>query len=104
PPRAYHALAYPALLGCALALAVVLVPGLGVLAHGSRRWLDIGPLQLQPSEPAKLAFLLWGAAVLVRRDRALRAWKHLLVPVAPVACPLGRRVMVGPGLGLPPGL
>src|SRR5262249_1467622 len=101
PPRAYHALAYPALLGCALALAVVLVPGLGVLAHGSRRWLDIGPLQLQPSEPAKLAFLLWGAAGLGRRDRAPRAWKHLLGPGAPGACPPGRPIMLGPGPGTP---
>src|SRR5262249_9846753 len=99
PPRAYHGLAYPALLVCVLALAVVLVPGLGVLVHGSRRWIDIGPLQLQPSEPAKLAFLLWGAAVLVRRDRGLGAWKHLLVPLVRVACLVTGLIMLEPDLG-----
>lgn len=99
PPRAYHALAYPALVASVLALAVVLVPGIGVWAHGGRRWIDLGPLQLQPSEPAKLAFVLWGAAVLVRKDRLLQQWKHLLAPLVPMTTLLAGLVMLEPDLG-----
>jgi cell division protein FtsW len=99
PPRVYQALAYPALLVSVLLLTVVLVPGIGLSAHGGRRWLDIGPLQLQPSEPAKMAFVLWGAAVLVRKDRLLAQWKHLLVPLVPVATALAGLVMLEPDLG-----
>jgi cell division protein FtsW len=99
PPRAYHAIAYPALLISVASLAIVLVPGIGVLLNGSRRWIDFGPLQLQPSEPAKLAFALWGAAVLVRKEKVLRAWKHLLVPLVPLACLVCGLVMLEPDLG-----
>lgn len=99
PPRAYHAIAYPALLTSVALLAVVLVPGIGTLLNGSRRWIDFGPLQLQPSEPAKLAFALWGAAMLVRKEKVLRAWKHLLVPLVPLACLVCGLVMLEPDLG-----
>ncbi|MBI3685757.1 MAG: putative lipid II flippase FtsW [Actinobacteria bacterium] len=99
PPRAYHAVAYPALLASVVALTVVLVPGLGVLVGGSRRWIDLGPVQIQPSEPAKLAFVLWGAALLVRKERMLGEWRHLLVPLVPVVAVLCGLVMLEPDLG-----
>ena len=35
--------------------------------NGARRWLGVGPFTFQPSELAKLAFALWGAAFLARR-------------------------------------
>src|SRR5262249_61400277 len=56
-------------------------------------------LQVRRCERAKLAFLLWGAAVLVRRDRVLGAWKHLLVPLVPMACLLTGLIMLEPDLG-----
>ena len=39
-------------------LVAVLVPGIGAQVGGSRRWLDLGPLSLQPGEFAKLATIL----------------------------------------------
>jgi cell division protein FtsW len=41
-----------------LGLVLVLVPGVGVEVGGSRRWLDLGPLQAQPGEFAKLAAIV----------------------------------------------
>lgn len=40
--------------GALLLLALVLVPGLGVTVNGARRWLDLGPMRLQPSDLGKV--------------------------------------------------
>lgn len=51
-------------------LVAVLMPGLGRIVNGSRRWLVIGPFTLQPSEWMKLSMIIYLAAFLVRyRDQ-----------------------------------
>ncbi len=59
------------LVGLAL-LAVVLVPGIGYEVNGARRWVRVGIMNLQVSEPARLCFLIYLAGYLVRRSKALR--------------------------------
>jgi cell division protein FtsW len=72
--------AAPLLLVCALGtLSLVLVGG--KLVSGSQRWLVFGPLQVQPSEIAKLALLVCGAEVLTKRADRLddpRAWRPVI--------------------------
>ena len=48
-------------------LFVVLVPGLGVHAMGSSRWVGVGQFRLQPSELMKLALTLFAADFMARR-------------------------------------
>lgn len=59
--------------GAILLLALVLVPGIGT-SHGwgALRWIDLGPVQFQPSEFAKLAFILAAAHYLSRPAEELR--------------------------------
>ncbi|HTA30897.1 MAG TPA: rod shape-determining protein RodA [Candidatus Cybelea sp.] len=52
-----------------LLLAVYVI---GALHHGARRWIDLGPFNLQPSEFAKIAFILWLAHYLSRPPEELR--------------------------------
>ena len=52
-------------------LIVVLVPGLGHSVNGSTRWLRVGFVNLQVSEPARLCLLIYLAGYLVRRNRSL---------------------------------
>ncbi len=59
------------LLGSMTLLIVVLLPGLGHTVNGSTRWLDIGPLTLQTSEPARLCLLLYLASYVVRHQQEL---------------------------------
>ncbi len=54
-------------------LIVVLVPSLGHAVNGARRWLDVGPVTLQASEPARLCLLLYLAGYAVRRTDELAA-------------------------------
>ncbi len=95
----FRSLAYPALIVTGLGLLMVLVPGLGVSANGATRWVGVGPLVLQPSELAKLALVLWGADLLVRKRRMLLEWRHLLVPLLPVATIICLLIMLQPDLG-----
>ena len=86
------------LLICVLLLIVVLTP-LGSEAGGAQSWLRLGPLSLQPSEPAKLALTLWGSHVLVLKRHQRHQWRPLLVPLVPVAVVIFALVMLQPDLG-----
>jgi cell division protein FtsW len=100
-PRAYRMLAYPVLLIGIATLVAVLVPGIGFGVYGARRWIELGPLQLQPSEFAKVGVLLWGGDLLARKQQlgTLRRARHLFLPLVPgFACVAGL-VMLEPDLG-----
>jgi len=58
--------------GAAMLLAV-LVPGLGHVVNGSRRWLQLGGLSFQVSELARVLTLIYVASYAVRYEEALRA-------------------------------
>ncbi|MBT8107468.1 MAG: putative lipid II flippase FtsW [Gammaproteobacteria bacterium] len=58
-------------LGLAL-LVIVLIPGIGYEVNGARRWVRVGIVNLQVSEPARLCFLMYLAGYLVRRSKDLR--------------------------------
>jgi cell division protein FtsW len=93
PARTYRALGLP-LLVLSVFLLVVL-DGLGLLPgarlgpiHGdvtNNLWLYLGPIELQPSELAKLALALWGASVLAAKGAAIGWWKELRRPLFAVA-------------------
>jgi cell division protein FtsW len=83
-PRHFRMLAYVALLGSVVLLVLTYSP-LGVMVKGNRNWLNFGgPLQLQPSEFAKLALVIWCADLFARKQKLLTQWKHLLIPMVPV--------------------
>ncbi len=65
----------------ALLLILVIIPGIGVSINGSRRWLNIGGLSMQPSEFAKYAMVIFMAGALDRRSEALG---NLFTGVAPL--------------------
>jgi cell division protein FtsW len=74
-PGAMREVAGPAVaLSLFLLLAVLVV---GAEVNGARRWIDFGPLQAQPSELAKLALVLWVAALAARRAGRLGEAREL---------------------------
>ncbi|OEU98141.1 MULTISPECIES: putative lipid II flippase FtsW [Streptomyces] len=102
PVRMHRALAYPLLAGSVFLMCLVQVPGIGQEVNGNQNWIHLGgPFQLQPSEFAKLALVLWGADLLARKGekKMLTQWKHLLVPLVPVAFLLLALIMLGGDMG-----
>ncbi|MCX4535652.1 putative lipid II flippase FtsW [Streptomyces sp. NBC_00841] len=102
PVKLHRALAYPLLMGTVFLMVLVQVPGIGMSVNGNQNWLYLGgPFQLQPSEFGKLALILWGADLLARKQdkRLLTQWKHMLVPLVPVAFMLLGLIMLGGDMG-----
>ena len=99
PPRLFRAFAYPLLIATVLGLVLVLLVGQEI--EGAKRWLDVAGNEVQPSEFAKLALVLWGADLLARKEKLaqLTDWKHLLVPLLPGAAVVCMLVMLGNDLG-----
>ncbi len=82
-----------------LLLLLVLVPGLGTTTNGSTRWIAVGGLfQIQPSEIAKLAIILWLAQAIARDPGALRKGAGL-VPLIGISAAVSALVLAEPDLG-----
>ncbi len=67
-----------------IALMAVLVPGIGAVRWGARRWIDLGlPFGFQPSEFAKVTLCIWTAAYCERNLGRIRTFTHgFLAPLA----------------------
>ncbi len=97
--RVWQRLALPFLILTLTLLAFVLHPGAGVSAYGSSRWLEFGPVTVQPSELAKLALVVFAASVLARKWGKLDQVGHLALPLLPVVILVAGLVMMQPDLG-----
>ncbi len=70
-------------IGNFLLLGLVMVGGRSAL--GAQRWINLGPIQFQPSEPAKLILAICIAALMARRTAA--GWRDMLATIAAVGLP-----------------
>jgi len=71
-----------ALLGASAALLIlVIIPGVGVSINGSRRWLNLFGLSMQPSEFAKYAMVIFMAGALDRKGEKVRSLFGGVVPL-----------------------
>ena len=77
PMRAWQQLAPWLFIAGAVLLVLVLVPGIGRSVNGSRRWLSLAVVNVQPSEFMKLAVVLYAASYAVRRAAFLHAEQPL---------------------------
>ena len=85
--------------GSLVGLVAVRLPGVGVSANGAARWVDVGPLTVQPSEFAKLGTLLIVAVILANRARAPQTLRDLLFPLGALVGLVCALIMIQPDLG-----
>jgi len=81
--RRLRLLAWPLLFVSLALLVLVILPGMESIAprvNGGRRWLNFGPAQVQPSEIAKLAVIIWTAAMAVKKQEKLSSLSRGLLP------------------------
>lgn len=70
--EAWERLGGPLLILGIVLLGIVLIPGVGREVNGSTRWIQLGPVNFQPSELMKLFFIVYMAGYLVRRSPEVR--------------------------------
>lgn len=101
-PATVRLLAWPALAGCILLLIFLLLPFVPASIvrprNGCRGWIDLGAFDLQPSELAKIAFVLVLAEYL-RYSKRHRSWGGLVPPALVTALPVAL-IMLQPDLGM----
>ncbi len=80
-------------------LVLVLVPGIGKEANGSRGWFVIAGFSMQPSELTKIAFAIWGAHLLAARRMERASLREMLIPLVPAAVIALGLIVAQPDLG-----
>jgi cell division protein FtsW len=80
PYRRWEKWSVPLLAVSGVLLLLALHPGIGSVRGGSSRWIEFGPVTIQPSELAKLAIVVFGAMILTRKWRLLDRPLHVVVP------------------------
>lgn len=82
-----------------ISLIVVLIPGIGKEVNGSMRWVSLGIMNVQPSEFAKLATVLYMASYLDRRREEVQSkWSGFIKPLL-VLCLLSALLLLEPDFG-----
>jgi cell division protein FtsW len=83
PYRLWQPFAWPLLVVVMALLVLVILPGTRAIApevNGARRWLTVGPVTLQPSELAKIAVVVWTAALAVKKQGEFSRLSRGLAP------------------------
>lgn len=98
--RIYARLAWPFIGGTLLLLLLLVLPGTESIApvrNGARRWIDLGVL-FQPSELAKLAMVIWTAALAAKKGERIRSLRWGLAAFAVVYLCVALLIMLQPDL------
>ena len=99
----WRQLAWPILLGTLVLLAIPLLPFTHAIApsiNGARRWVDIGPLNFQPSEVARLAVVIWCAMLVSKKGDQVREFKKGVLPFICILGLVSLLILLEPNLSM----
>lgn len=97
--RHWKKLAIPLMLVSFVLLALVFFPELSYSSGGARRWLRFGPVSFQPSEPLKLAFVIYLAAWLDARRKEISSVSYGAIPFALMVGTVSVFLIMQPDIG-----
>lgn len=80
-------------------LMAVLIPHVGKVVYGARRWISLGPLSFQPSELAKFAVLLYAADYMVRKMDVKERFFRAVAPMGVAVAVVGLLLLAEPDMG-----
>lgn len=84
---------------CFILLALVLIPGIGVVRNGSRSWFGIGGFGIQPSEAAKIGLVIFVAKYLSNNYSIMYDIKKGVFPIMTVIIAFFVLIMLEPDFG-----
>jgi cell division protein FtsW len=82
-----------------IALILVLIPGIGHLAGGSRRWIGFGSFKVQSSELAKLGIVIYLAKYLASKQERLKSFFKGIIPPLIILSIIFALILMEPDLG-----
>ena len=80
-------------------LVAVLIPHIGKVVYGARRWIALGPFSFQPSELAKFAVLLYAADYMVRKMEVKERFFRAVLPMGVAVGLVGVLLLAEPDMG-----
>ena len=80
-------------------LIAVLIPHVGMVVNGARRWISFGPINFQPSELAKIAVLLYAADYMVRKMEVKERFFRAVLPMGVAVGVVGSLLLAQPDMG-----
>jgi cell division protein FtsW len=86
-------------LGTLLLLVLVLIPGIGKVVYGARRWISLAGMNFQPSELAKLAIAMYAAGYMVRKMEVKENFLQAVLPMALSLAVVGLLLLAEPDMG-----
>ena len=89
PPRIWRHLGIWVLGGATVLMVIAARPTSGTSLYGASRWIDLGPVTIQPSEFAKLGLVAVAATILTNKWSKLDEPMQLLMPLAPIVLVVG---------------
>ncbi|MEY3707915.1 MAG: hypothetical protein RL585_2472, partial [Pseudomonadota bacterium] len=99
PTRTLQRLAAPLFLLGLFLLLLVLIPGVGKVVYGARRWISLGVINLQPSELMKIFVILYVADYTVRKQDYMHHFSKGFLPMGTAVALVGLLLLLEPDLG-----
>jgi len=99
PVSTWEKSARPLFVFSLLLLVLVLIPHVGKVVYGARRWISVGPLSFQPSELAKFTVLLYAADYMVRKMEVKERFFRAVLPMGAAVAVVGVLLLAEPDMG-----
>ncbi|MCU0621366.1 MAG: FtsW/RodA/SpoVE family cell cycle protein [Gemmatimonadales bacterium] len=101
--RVWQRLAWPLLLATIALLVLPVLPfthAIAPIRNGARRWVELGPLRMQPSELARLAVVVWCAMLAAKKGEAVRGFKKGVLPFLVVLGVVSGLILLEPNMSM----
>lgn len=99
----WRRMAWPMLLLTFFLLLVTILPGTEAIApakNGARRWIQFGPLSVQPSEVARLVVVIWCAMLVTKKGDQLRKFRNGILPFVVILGAVFVLILLEPNLSM----
>jgi cell division protein FtsW len=99
----WRTLAWPLLMVTLVLLLIPVLPfttGIAPSVNGARRWVELGPVRVQPSELARVAVVVWCSMLAAKKGKQIREFKRGMLPFILVLGLVSFLILLQPNLSM----